>query len=164
MKLFSRAGLIAVLAAVGLGSLALAQVPGLFIASPIGTEQIEVRVPSTTGVVISPQMTEVTVSQLRDASGYRVITQTSPITVNVPNGVSIVTLTGATSGNATVVMAPNPVDGQKITIYSQAGVGTLTLTANTGQTIGGTPATSITALDNVSLIYQASTATWFSYQ
>ena len=63
---------------------ALAQVPAKFLTTLIGTEQVNVLVPSTGTITTSPQITTITSSNLRDTSGYQLVTQaaTNVLTAN----------------------------------------------------------------------------------
>ena len=145
---------IGILLASGIG-IAVAQVPTLFLPSPTGQETLDVTLGGA-----GPQITSVYLSQVRDAAGYRAITQAATQTLTVPAGVSVLAFHGATAGTATITMPAAPVDGQKLWIYSTAGITTLTLTANTGQTIDSS-LTVLAATSATAMIYQASSKTWF---
>lgn len=125
------------------------------LSSPPGTGRINV----DTG---APSSVSVSISQIRDASGYSVQTQTAADMVSVSDGVSVVAFTGSTAGTATITTPANPVDGQRLRIFSVAGITTLTLTANTGQTVSssGLPA-SLSANTFCEYIYKSSNATWY---
>ncbi|HEV2674148.1 MAG TPA: hypothetical protein VGV37_06360 [Aliidongia sp.] len=142
----------------GLAGVAAAQtMPGLFIASPTGNEQINV-------INGGPAIATVTLRQIRDASGYQIVTQATSQTVQVANTSSVLDLTGATvATTATVNLPLAPIDGQRIQVFSQAGVTTLTLAAPGGQTIVG-GATALAANGSVEYIYQLSTTTYFRIQ
>jgi len=133
-----------------------AGIPGYFITSPTGQEQINL-------VGSGPYIETVYLSQTRDASGYQVIQEQVTNTVNVPNGVSVITFWGDADGTATITTAPNPYDGQRLTIFSQAGISALTLTANTGQTIYN-PVVSLSGNTSVTYIYNLSATTWYRMQ
>lgn len=143
-----------------LGGLAYAQVPALFLTTMTGTEQIDVRVPSTGGVVISPRITTITSSNLRDTSGYQIVTQAATNVLTANSNISILAFTGATSGTATITFAPTPFDGQRLLVFTVAGFTSLTMTANAGQTVNSSP-TSLAANSSAEFVYQASTLTWF---
>lgn len=128
-------------------------IPGVFITSPTGQEQINV-------YGVSPQIETIFLSQVRDSSGYTSITEGATNVLTVANGVSVLAFHGATAGTATITMAAKPSDGQRLRIFSTAGITALTLTANTGQTINNTT-TSIAANGSVEYIYQLSTLTWY---
>lgn len=130
-----------------------AGIPGVFITAPTGNEQINI-------YGVGPQIQTIYLSQARDSSGYTLITQAATNTATVGNRISVLAFTGATAGTATITMAASPVDGQRIRIFSTAGITTLTLVANTGQTINNS-ATSIAANADVEYIYQLSSKTWF---
>lgn len=133
-----------------------AGVPGLFITSPVGNEQVNV-------YGISPNIETVFLSQLRDASGYTAITEGATNVLTVGNNVSVLAFHGAIAGTATITTAASPSDGQRLNIFSTAGITTLTLTANTGQTIDNTTVV-LAANGSVTYIYQLSTKTWFRIQ
>lgn len=131
-------------------------IPGVFITSPAGNEQINV-------YGIGPQIQTILLSQARDSSGYTDITQGATNVLTVGNNVSVLAFHGATAGTATITTAASPSDGQRLSIFSTAGITTLTLTANTGQTIDNTT-TVLAANGSVTYIYQLSTKTWFRIQ
>jgi hypothetical protein len=126
-------------AAIALVAAAIAQVPGLFIQSPTGNEQINVLVPSTTPVMTSPQITSVTINQIRNSEGYVTVAAGTTVTTQVPNNASAVIATGAiTTWNFNLPLAPQ--DGQIVKATCPGGnVGTFALTATlpAGVTIVG---------------------------
>lgn len=129
-----------VIVAVALAAGALfAQVPGLFIASPTGLEQINVLVPSTGTLVTNPQIQTVTINQIRNASGYLLVAAGTTVTTQVLNTQAVVLATGAiTTWN--VNFPTTPFDGENIKEGCPGGnVGTVTNTATlpTGVTIVG---------------------------
>lgn len=152
------------LALAALCGVAVAQVPGLFLTTLTGNEQINVLVPSTGTVITSPQITTIKAVQLRDASGYQIVTQVAALAVQISPNVSALSLQGATAGTSgTITFAANPVDGQRILIFSQAGFSGAALAAQSGQTIN-VGITSLAANGSAEYIYQASTTTWFRIQ
>lgn len=135
------------LAVLGLGSIVIAQVPGLFIASPTGLEQIEVFVPSTGTVTTGPQKVQVTINQIRNSSGMLLVAAGTTVTTQIANTAATVLASGAiTTWNVNLPVSPE--DGQNVKIGCPGGnVGTLTLTATlpTGATVVGAAFTSCTA-------------------
>lgn len=132
-------------------------IPGLFIASPVGTEQINV-------VNAGPQIATVTLRQIRDASGYQTFVQASTQTVTANAGTSVIQFTGAVAGtSATVNLPVAPVDGQRELIFSQAGITTLTVTPTSGQTIANPP-TTLGANGSAEVMYNATTKAWSRIQ
>jgi hypothetical protein len=127
------------LALFAFGAFALAQVPSLIIPSPTGLEQIEVFVPSTTGVITSPQKTQVTINQIRNTEGYITAAAGTTVTTQMPNTASLAIAIGAiTTWNFNMPLAP--ADGQIAKVTCPGGnVGTFTLTATlpSGVTIVG---------------------------
>lgn len=154
MKRFRLIGLLALFFAVAaVTGIVAAQVPGLFIASPTGEEQINV-------LNSGPQIATVRLTQIRDASSYQIIQQASTNVITQTNDVGIIAFFGATSGAVTITTESSPVDGQRLQVFSQAGASTLTMVGATGQTFNNAP-TSLGALGSVEFIYQASNATWY---
>jgi len=82
-------------------------------------------------------------------------------TFNIPDKTQVITLDplGALA-SGTIVMPPNPVDGQPIQVSSTAAIAALTVSPNTGQTIKNAP-TSIAAGGAFSYYYHAATAIWY---
>ena len=91
------------LAVVVVSGIAIAQVPGLFIASPTGLEQINVLVPSTGTAVTSPQITTITVNQIRNAVGHALVATGTTVTSAPANTVGCLVADGAiTTWNITL--------------------------------------------------------------
>lgn len=100
----------------GLMGIAIAQVPALFLASPTGTEQINVLVPSTTQIMTSPQITTVTINQIRNSEGYILVPTGTTVATTIPNTASIAIATGAiTTWNVTLPTAPYDGEIAKLT-------------------------------------------------
>lgn len=137
------------------GSLALAQVPGLFIASPTGLEQINVLVPSSGAVVTNPQIQTVTINQIRNSEGYVLVATGTTVATTIPNTASVAIVTGAiTTWN--VVLPTAPADGQIAKLTCPGGaVSTLNLSATlpTGVTIVGAAYTSCSATSPTDAAY-----------
>ena len=119
---------------------AVAQVPGLSIASPTGLEQIEVYVPSTGTIVTNPQKAQVTINQIRNATGYVLVGAGTTVATQVANTAENVLATGAiTTWNVNLPTAP--FDGELVSISCPGGTAsTLNVAATlpTGVTIVGT--------------------------
>jgi hypothetical protein len=130
-----------------------AGIPAVFITSPTGSEQINV-------YGVGPQIQTIYLSQARDSSGYFAMTEGATNTITVRNTHSVIALHGPTAGTATVIFPPAPSDGQRLRVFSTAGVTTLTLTPSPGQTVDNA-ATVIAANGAIEYIYQLSTKTWF---
>lgn len=148
-----------------IAGVALAQVPGLFIASPTGLEQINVLVPSTGTAVTNPQIQTVTINQIRNSQGYTLVAAGTTVTTQVAGTASVLLATGAiTTWNVNFPTAPS--DGFTVKIGCPGGnVGTLTLTATlpTGVTVVGAANTSCTAATptDAAYIYNASGNIWY---
>lgn len=128
---------------------AVAQVPCVAcIASPIGTEQIQVLAPSTsgTGVLNNTYAQTVTINQIRNSEGYILVAAGTTVTTQVPNSAAVAIATGAiTTWNVNMPTAPT--DGQVFKATCPGGnTGTFTLTATlpAGVTIVGAGFTSCT--------------------
>jgi hypothetical protein len=155
-----------VVAALGvLTAIAVAQVPGLFIASPTGLEQINVLVPSTGTLVTNPQIQTVTINQIRNTQGYTLVAAGTTVNTTIPNTSSILLATGAiTTWNVTFPTAPY--DGLLVKIGCPGGnVGTLTPAATlpTGVTIVGASFGSCTEATptDAAWIYNTSGNIWY---
>lgn len=154
-------------AALGVAGLvaAIAQVPGLFLASPTGLEQIQVYVPSTSTVTTGPQIVNVTLNQIRNSSGYNLVAAGTTVATTIPNSAATTLVTGAiTTWN--VVMPLSPADGQLVKLSCPGGnVGTLNLTATapSGVTVVGAAFTSCTQATptDAAYIYSASANVWY---
>lgn len=82
-------------------------------------------------------------------------------TFNIPDKTQVITLDPAGAlASGTIVMPPNPVDGQPLQVSSTAAIASLTVSANAGQTIKNAP-TSIAAGGAFSYYYHAATAVWY---
>ena len=141
------------------GGFALAQSPGvptLYLTSPTGEEQINVG-------GLGPQIQTIKLVQARDAVGFLPILEASTNTPAALGDVSVVSFYGTTAGTATIITDPTPSDGQRLKIFSQAGITTLTLTASSGQSFYST-VTTLAALGTVEYTYQLSSATWYRTQ
>jgi hypothetical protein len=149
----------------GAAIIAGAQVPSLLLSSPTGLEQIEVLVPSTTGVVTSPQKVQVTINQIRNSGGYTLVAAGTTVTTNMTNLSGMAIAQGAiTTWN--INLPPAPADGQDFTETCPGGnVGTLTIAATlpAGVAIVGTNPTSCTAATPTSATfkYSLSANTWY---
>lgn len=66
-----------------------------------------------------------------------------------------------TLATGTITMPSSPADGMTITFSSTEQITALTLSGNTGQTIGGTQVTLLPANSAVQFIYRLSTTTWY---
>lgn len=148
-----------------IGGLAYAQVPGLFIASPTGLEQINVLVPSTGTVVTNPQIETVTLNQIRNAQGYITVAAGTTVSTPIPNTAAIVMAIGAiTTWN--VVMPTAPYDAELVKLSCPGGAVTtlaLTATAPSGVTIVGAAFTSCSATTptDAAYVYNASGNIWY---
>ncbi len=157
------AGLIAVAALCA--TLAYAQVPGLFIVSPTGNEQINVIVPSAGVVTPAPQITSVKLTQIRDGSGY--MAQTAPLTgfsIQMANNISMIAIKPAgTLATGTMIFQTTPIDGQRIQIFSSQVVTSFTLSPSAGQSVD-LAVSALAANVAIEYYYQLSNTTWIRIQ
>jgi hypothetical protein len=124
------------------------------IPSPTGAEQINV---DNTG----PYITTVALGQIRDSVGYKTFTQAATNALGtLGNTASHYLYTGATSGTLTLTTPAAPYDGMVIHVFSVAGFTTVTMTANTGQTINNA-VTSLSANSDFEYVYNLASLTWF---
>jgi hypothetical protein len=152
----------------GIGYVA-AQVPGLFIASPTGLEQINVLVPSTGTLTTNPQTQTVTLNQIRNASGYTLVPTGTTVNTTVPNTSSKLLATGAiTTWNVTFPLAPY--DGEMLAVACPGGTATvaMTATAPSGVTVVGTAFTACTSggvgANTAEWEYSLSANVWYRIQ
>lgn len=155
------------LAVVVVSGIAIAQVPGLFIASPTGLEQINVLVPSTGTAVTSPQITTITVNQIRNAVGHALVATGTTVTSAPANTVGCLVADGAiTTWNITL---PNPAfDGESFCAANGTGS---TFTSNVTVTAATTPQNqtlaqsysgqSISAGASAQWIFDYASLTWY---
>lgn len=149
----------------GAAIIAGAQVPSLLLPSPTGLEQIEVLVPSTIGVVTSPQKVQVTINQIRNSEGYIAVAAGTTVTTQMPNTASLAIAIGAiTTWNFNLPLAPT--DGQVAKVTCPGGnTGTFTLTATlpAGVTIVGASyaSCSSTSPTDAAWHYVASSNIWY---
>lgn len=150
---------------IGLVSYAVAQVPTLFLTSPIGTEQIDVIVPSTSSVTIAPQKVSLQLNVIRNTTGYQLSAATSgTVTTTLATNNLLLTAAAAT---LTVNVPPSPADGQLFTINNATGTnfsGTITVASTDSSTFVGLNATSITNLaasTGAEYTYTAPTKIWY---
>lgn len=93
-------------------------------------------------------------------SNYFPQTPTTGFSITIPNWANVLQLTPAgTLASGTITTPPAPTDGEIISIVSSQTVTSLTLTANTGQTIN-TGVTSLVANAAPSYQYNAATGVW----
>ena len=145
---------------------AFAQVPGLYIASPTGLEQINVLVPSTGTVVTNPQIQTVTINQIRNTTGYLLVAAGTTVnTVMTSLQQTLVAQGAITTWNVT--LPASPADGLLAKITCPGGnTGTLAISAAAlpaSTSIVGTNPTSCTASSGggANFIYSLSANTWY---
>lgn len=95
------------------------------------------------------------------ANVMSVQTPIAAATIVVPQGTTSLNMLNASAlATLTVTLPPNPVNGQKMHLFSQGGVTALTL--NGGTVVNGI--TAMTALVGYEFVYQASNTTWYRVQ
>lgn len=106
-----------------------------------------------------------TAAQIAGVPGYTFVVPLTGFSLTAGNSTSLLFLNPAgTLATGTVTMAPNPSDGQVFAIESTQTQTALTVTANTGQTVGGTAVTALVANTKVAWFFNKSLATWFRTQ
>lgn len=159
-----RLGFVATIVGVAaLIGVAAAQVPGLFLASPVGTEQINVLVPSTGTVVTSPQITTVTINTIRNTTGYLLSTATTGTVVTTAATNDLILTAAATT--LTVDLPPSPPDAQLFSVNNGTGSnfsGTITVATTDGSTIAnGATATNLSAASGQEWQYTSASKIWY---
>jgi hypothetical protein len=141
------------------GGLAVAQNAGQFMASPVGTEAVQIY-PSNTAATVYANVT-----QLRDSSGYSQQTPLTGFSITVPSTVSVLQLTPAgTLATGTITLPATPADGQRVLVFSTQTVTALTVSPSAGQTINGTAITTLAANGNFEYMFTAASKIWFRIQ
>jgi hypothetical protein len=124
---------------------------------------------STTGVAIEVGQGGVHVAFLRgwtevaptNSAAATVLTPLTGFSYTVPNAVQALVLTPAgTIAAGTITTPSTPSENQALRVTTSQTVTSLTLTANTGQTVVGAP-TTITAATPFELFYNSATASWY---
>jgi hypothetical protein len=158
--------LIGLVALTALAGIAIAQVPSLIIASPTGLEQIEVFVPSTGTLTTGPQKVQVTINQIRNATGYLLVAAGTTVSTVMTGNQQILVAQGAiTTWNITLPASPE--DGALAKITCPGGnTGTLAISAAAlpaSTSIVGTNPTSCTASSGggANFVYSLSANTWY---
>lgn len=134
---------------------AVAQFPGLFIASPNGSESINV-------VNSGPQITSVFLKQIRDAAGYSIQSPSTGFSLSFGSGQSVMQIGGAsTLAAGTITLTAAPVDGQVNCFYTKPIVTALTLqvASGSGQTLNDA-VTATTATTRYCYLYSLTGTVW----
>lgn len=129
-----------------------AGVPGLYLTSPTGSEQINV-------LGLGPQIETINVRQVRDSVGYLKSAATSG-TVTFGANTSQIQLSDATTiSTLTIALTAAPADGQVNCWYNKSAISTLTMTATSPQTLNDV-LTSTSATTRYCYLYSLSNTTW----
>lgn len=100
----------------------------------------------------------------RAEQSYSYQTPASGAAIIVPNNCSLLQIAGSsTLANLTVTLPAAPIDGQELTIATLPAITTLTLAANSGQTLAGA-ATTLSANSAVRFIFFATSSLWARLQ
>lgn len=153
-----------------IAGVAIAQVPGLFIASPTGLEQINVLVPSSGAVVTNPQIQTITVNQVRNATGVLVVPAGTTVNTVLTTATAKVVSSGAiTTWNVT--LPPSPFDGETVEVACPGGNATVAVSAAAtpaGTTITGASFTACNsggaAANTGEYIYSIGSNVWYRIQ
>ena len=96
-----------------------------------------------------------------EAIPYTLSVPTVGFNITVPNNVNAYVINPAgTLASGTFVMPAAPYDGQKVKFSTSQTVTTLTVSANSGQTLIGAPST-ITSIAPFTYLYTAASKTWY---
>ena len=103
-----------------------------------------------------------TPSLITNTVGYQISVPLTAFSLTFVNGQTYWYIQPAgTLATGTFTFEPNPGDGAKECVRSTQTQTAVTMTANTGQTVGGTAVTAMTANTTYCWLYQASSATWY---
>jgi hypothetical protein len=98
-------------------------------------------------------------------STYQRIVATTAFTITPNNATTLLFLDPAgTLATGTLTMAVIPSDGQNFCLYDSHTQTAITIQANIGQTIAGTPATALVANTRYCWVFIAQTSTWYPTQ
>jgi len=115
--------------------------------------------------VTSGQPTNSAVVSIEQLGQGPMVDVTSPATATIPANTPWYFLDGAQGSAFTITMPATAVEGQIQRVVCEAAtVGTLTVAANTNQTLKGNPSAACTAGVGYAWRYQASNTTWYRYQ
>ncbi len=104
----------------------------------------------------------VTPALITNTTGYAITVPLTAFSLTFVNGQTYYLIQPAgTLATGTFTFEPNPGDGAEQCIRSTQTQTAVTITGNTGQTIGGTALTAMTANTTYCWLYQASSATWY---
>lgn len=116
------------------------------------------------GQPVGPSNQYATAALINNVPGYQKSTPLTAFTLTFKNGQSLWYITPAgTLATGTFTMAPAPGDGAVACAESTQTQTAVTIAANTGQAIGGTAVTAMTAATRYCWFYQASSSTWFPF-
>ena len=116
------------------------------------------------GQPVGPSTQYATAALINNVPGYQKSTPLTAFTLTFKNGQSLWYITPAgTLATGTFTMAPAPGEGAVACAESTQTQQAVTSAANTGQTIGGTAVTAMTAATRYCWFYQASSSTWFPF-
>lgn len=138
------------------------------LASPTGTELLQVQPIQPNGQP-GPFQVQVTLNQIRNATGYQLVATGGTVNTTVPNTTAKLLATGAiTTWNVT--LPTSPYDGEMLEVACPGGTATVAMTATlpAGVTIVGTAFTACTAGGVASVtaewIYSTSANVWYRIQ
>ena len=147
------------LAASVLSGAALAQTPVVPQVQSVGTSDLFQDIVNGVPVMGNQYATAALVTNV---TGYKITTPLTGFSLTFANGQSYYLITPAgTLATGTFTFEPNPGDGAKECVRSTQTQTAVTISANTGQTVGGTAVTALTANTTYCWLYQASSATWY---
>lgn len=150
--------LLGAFAALFLAGAAHAQVPAIPQVTNVGPNDL---FPAVVGGNPSGGNQYAKAAQISGVAGYAITTPLTAFSLTFGNSQQYYLITPAgTLATGTFTMAPNPGDGQRACIRSTQTQTAVTITANTGQTMGGTAVTAMVANTTYCWFYAASLAAW----
>jgi hypothetical protein len=132
------------------------------LASPVGTELLTVY-PLAPGGGLGGGQAQININQIRNATGYQLSSLTSGA-LTLPTSTNRLILTAVVSGALAVTTPASPFDGEMVEIVNGSGsafTATVTLTANSGQTVNSGAVATLAANASAEWQYVSSTTTWY---
>lgn len=103
--------------------------------------------------------------KLADRCAYEVLVPATGFTHTIPNAVSRCLLTpAAVLATGTITLPANVSDGFEVSIVTSQTVTALTVSPNSGQTIVGTTALTLTAGTQIVYFFAAASSVWYKVQ
>ena len=141
---------------------AFAQAPASVQVPTTTTMNVTDAIPTVPFGATSAQNKWVTPAAITNTVGYVDSVPLTGFTLTFANGQTYYYIHPAgTLATGTFTFAPNPSDGGRACVRSSQTQTAVTIAGNTGQTIGGTAVTAMTANTTYCWLYEASVSTWY---